>query len=152
MPPRGQKAHGGRNISGLRNQKSKNSLHLGTENNTDTEGEPPPTKPVQDSLQEGDAYGSEPEDDCWLSDQGFTNLANIFANSDGEQDLPDNNLVKDATIGSKNGLTSDKNLFEALDEEEDPVEGGAEDDTPTETNDRKRLRKPTTRYKDFWRH
>jgi hypothetical protein len=30
--------------------------------------------------------------------------------------------------------------------------GGAEDDAPIETNDGKRLRKPTTRYKDFWRH
>jgi hypothetical protein len=28
--------------------------------------------------------------------------------------------------------------------------GGAEDDALTETNDREWLRKPTTRYKDFW--
>ncbi|KAJ7715735.1 hypothetical protein B0H16DRAFT_1477153 [Mycena metata] len=91
MPPRGRKAHGGRNISGLRNQKSKNSQHLGSENNTDTEGKPTPDKPVQDSLPEGDTYGSGPEDDCWLYDQRCTNLANIFANSDGEQDLPDDN-------------------------------------------------------------
>ncbi|KAJ7231192.1 hypothetical protein C8J57DRAFT_1251284 [Mycena rebaudengoi] len=78
MPPHGRKAHGGCNISGLRNQKSKNSLASGTENNTDTEGEPSLIIPVQHPLQEGDAYGSDPKDDCWLSDKGFTNLANIL--------------------------------------------------------------------------
>ncbi|KAJ6528035.1 hypothetical protein B0H19DRAFT_1083560 [Mycena capillaripes] len=115
MPARGRKAHGGRNISGLRNQKSQNSLHLGPGSNTD--GDPTPTKPVQDSLQEEDAYGSEPEDDCWLSDQGFTNLANIFANSDGEQDLPDDNEweeVDDFDWDNSDPLLNDETLHTNL--------------------------------------
>jgi hypothetical protein len=68
-------------------------------------------------LQEGDAYGSEPEDDCWLSDQGFTNLANIFANSDGEQDLPDDNEweeVDDFEWDNSDPLLNDDTLHTRL--------------------------------------
>ncbi|KAJ7243669.1 hypothetical protein C8J57DRAFT_1525428 [Mycena rebaudengoi] len=117
MPPCGRKAHGGRNISGLRNQKSKNSLASGTENNTDTEGEPSLIIPVQHPLQEGDAYGSDPEDNCWLSDKGSTNLANIFANSDGEQDLPDDNEweeVDDSERDNSDPLLNDDALCTRL--------------------------------------
>ncbi|KAJ7336113.1 hypothetical protein DFH08DRAFT_1018361 [Mycena albidolilacea] len=151
MPPRGRKAHHGRNISGLRNQNSKNSLHLGTENNTDTEGGPTPTTPVQDSLQEGDAYGSEPEDDCWLSDQGFTNLANIFANSDGEQDLPDDNEweeVDDFEWDNSDPLLNDDTLHTRLSTYAVAMDNGCADEDWVPPEVAKQLRKRKRNQKD----
>lgn len=72
---------------------------------------------AQDPLQEGDAYGSDPEDECWLSDTGFTSLANIFANSDGEQDLPDDNEweeVDDFEWDNSDPLLNDDSLHTRL--------------------------------------